>query len=229
MLERSSYDRTFLASFLTYFGMLTIAGEAATSLRLVPPNMVVRQLYVGQVLHFLLPQGVDRSAAWEHARAVLLRGEVASLLTFVEEKLFPVMSNRDYIFMDEQSLKMVFMTLLWNESTHLLLSEPELERGYADLCLLRRPDRRVPGTCDVLFEFKYARLADLGKTGVELRQMERQELEKLPLVEDLFVEAEAQIRRYRAVLKQRYGDTLRLRAYTVVGLGFERLVARELE
>ncbi len=228
MLERSSYDRTFLASFLTYFGMLTIAGEAGTSLRLVPPNMVVRQLYVGQVLHFLLPQGVDRSAAWDHAKAVLLRGEVSTLLAFVEEKLFPVMSNRDYVFMDEQSLKMVFLTLLWNESTHLLLSEPELDRGYADLCLLRRPDRRVGDTYDLLFEFKYANLGDLGKTGVELRQMERQELEKLPPVEGLFAEAETQICRYRAALEKRYGETLRLRAHAVVGLGFERLLAREL-
>jgi hypothetical protein len=230
MLGRSSYDQTFLASFLTYFGMLTIAGESTdVSLRLVPPNMVVRQLYVGQVLHFLLPEGVDRTAAWGQAKIVLARGEIAPLLTFVEEKLFPVMSNRDYIFMDEHSLKMVFLTLLWNESTHLLLSEPELDRGYADLCLLRRPDHRVRDTYDLLFEFKYAKPGDLGKTGVELRQMERQELEQLTVVEDLFVEAEAQLRRYRAVLKERSGETLRLRAYAVVGLGFERLVARELE
>lgn len=230
MLERSAYDRTFLASFLTYFGMLTITGKATdVSLHLVPPNMVVRRLYVGQVLNILLPQGADRSAVWDHARAVLLSGEVASLLTFVEEKLFPMMSNRDYIFMDEQSLKMVFLTLLWNESTHLLLSEPELDRGYADLCLLRRGDLQVQGTCDLLFEFKYAKLGDLGKTGVELRQMERKGLEKLPLVEDLLADAEVQLRRYRAALEKRYGETLRLRAHAVVGLGFERLVARELK
>ncbi len=230
MLERSTYDRTFLASFLTYFGMLTIEGEATgASLRLVPPNLAVLQLYVDQVLHFLLPQGVDRSAAWDHAEAVLLRGEVESLLTFVEDKLFPVMSNRDYVFMDEQSLKMVFLTLLWSEGTHLLLSEPELDRGYADLCLLRRPDRRVPGAYDLVFEFKYAKLGDLGKTGDELRRMEPQELEELTLVQDLFAEAERQLRRYRSALEERYGETLRLRAYAVVGLGFERLVARELE
>ncbi len=111
---------------------------------------------------------------------------------------------------------------------HLLLSEPELDRGYADLCLLRRPDRRLPAAYDLLSEFKYAKLGDLGKTGVELRQMERQELERLALVEGLFAEAETQIHRYRAVVRKRYGETLRLRAYAVVGLGFERLVAREL-
>jgi hypothetical protein len=139
------------------------------------------------------------------------------------------MSHRDYIFMDEHSLKMVFLTLLWNENTHLFLSEPELNRGYADLCLLRRPDHRVAEVYDLVFEFKYAKPGDLGKTGVELRQMERQELEKLTLVEDLFAEAETQLRRYRDVLKKRYGETLRMRAYAVVGLGFERLVVRELE
>ncbi|MCP4593532.1 MAG: AAA family ATPase, partial [bacterium] len=229
MLERSSYDRTFLASFLAYFGMLTIKAEATgVSLRLGPPNMVVRRLYVDQVLHFLLPSGGDRSAAWDHARAVLLRGEIGPLLTFVEEKLFPVMSNRDYVFMDEHSLKMVFLALLWSECSHLL-SEPELNRGYADLCLLRRPDRRVGDTYDLVFEFKYAKLGDLGKTGVELRQMERQELAELSLVEELFAAAEAQLGRYREALEELHGETLRLRTYAVVALGFERLVARELE
>lgn len=229
ILEPSAYDRSFLASFLTYFGMLTIEGESPGGrLRLAPPNMVVRQLYVGQVLDILLPQGVDRSTARDQAEFVLTRGEIEPLLTFIEEKLFPVMSNRDYVFMDEQSLKMVFLTLLWSDVTHLLLSEPELDRGYADLCLLRRPDRRVPGAYDLLFELKYAKLGDLGKTGQELRRMERQELEELSLVEDLFAEADAQLRRYRAALEKRYGETLRLRAYAIVGLGFERLVAREL-
>jgi ribosomal 50S subunit-associated protein YjgA (DUF615 family) len=86
----------------------------------------------------------------------------------------------------------------------------------------------MPGVYDLLLELKYAKLGDLGKTGVELRQMERQALEKISLVEDLLAEAEAQLRRYREALEKRYGETLRLRAYAVVALGFERLVAREL-
>lgn len=229
MLERSSYDRTFLASFLTYFGMLTLAREDGRgNLELEPPNMVVRQLYIAQVLQFLLPRGEDRSMAWTQAKAFLEDGDIAPLLSFVEDKLFPVMSNRDYVFMNEQSLKMLLLTLLWNESTHQVLSELELTRGYADLCLLRRPDRRLTDADDFLFEIKYAKLSELDLVGAELREMDRNALEGLPQVQVLLAEAEEQLQRYRDSLQERHGETLRLRAFAVVGLGFERLLAREL-
>ncbi len=41
-------------------------------------------------------------------------------------------------------------------------------------------------------------------------------------------EAEAQLSRYRDALGRRFGQALRLRAYAVVALGFERFVAREV-
>ncbi|NJL27345.1 MAG: hypothetical protein HC897_05360, partial [Thermoanaerobaculia bacterium] len=41
-------------------------------------------------------------------------------------------------------------------------------------------------------------------------------------------DAAAQARRYRAGLVVRYGDTLRLRSWAVVAIGFARLVAREV-
>ncbi len=229
MLELSGNDQRFLASFLTFFGMLTIEGETPTfRLRLAPPNLVVRKLYVDQVLRFLLPLGADRTAAWSPAEALTERGEIAPLVAFVEEKIFPAMSNRDYRWMDEHSLKMAFITLLWSDVAYLVVSEPEVGRGYADLCLLRRFDRRSPQLYDLVFEFKYVQLGELGVTAVELRGMDRGEIAELPAVRDRLDEAEAQLRRYREALEKRYGE-LRLRLYAVVSLGFERLVARQLQ
>ncbi len=222
-------DQTLLASFLTFFGMLTIEGETASfKLRLAPPNLVVRKLYVDQVLHFLLPQGVDRTAAWLPAEALTERGEIATLVAFMEEKIFPSMSNRDYRWADEHAVKTAFMALLFNDVAYLVLSEPEIERGYADLCLLRRFDRRSPQLYDLVFEFKYLKLSELEMTGAELRGMERDALEELPAVRRRLEEADVQLRRYRDALEKRYGE-LRLRLFAVVALGFERLVARELE
>ena len=232
IVERSG-DQIFLASFLTFFGMLTIEGESpAGALRLAPPNLVTRKLYADQVKGFLLPAGADRTAAWPPAQAVAERGELAPLLTFVEEKIFPAMSNRDYRWMNEHALKVAFMTLLFNDVTHLLVSEPEIDRGYADLCLLRRFDRRLDALYDLVFEFKYVPLGELGaggsgQAGAELRDMDRGALDELPAVRQRLDEAEAQLGRYREALEKRYGG-LRLRLYAVVSLGFERLVAREL-
>ena len=154
-------------------------------------------------------------------------GEIAPLLAFVEEKIFPAMSNRDYRWMDEHALKMAFLTLLFNDVTHLVASEPEVGRGYADLCLLRRFDRRLDALYDLVFEFKYLPLGELGTTGAELRAMDRDGLVELPEVRSRLGEAEAQLSRYRTALEERYAG-LRLRLYAVVSLGFERLVAREL-
>jgi len=38
---------------------------------------------------------------------------------------------------------------------YALFSEPELSRGFADLCLILRPDARDAALFDLLFEFKY--------------------------------------------------------------------------
>lgn len=229
MRQRASADQTFLASFLTFFGMLTIDGETPSfKLRLAPPNLVVRKLYVDQVLRFLLPLGSDRTAAWPPAEAVTERGDVAPLVAFIEEKIFPAMSNRDYRWAGEHAVKTAFMALLFNDVAYLVLSEPEVGKGYADLCLLRRFDRRSARLYDLVFEFKLVKLAELGKTGVELRGMSHDELADVAAVRQRLDEAEAQLRRYRDALEERYGP-LRLRLFAVVALGFERLVARELE
>jgi hypothetical protein len=228
MLDPGATDRTFLASFLTYFGMLTIEGESlALTLLLKPPNLAIRKLYVDQVLRFLVPRGVDRTAAWEPTRALTERGEIIGLLKFVEEKVFSAMSNRDYRWMDEHALKMALMALLWNDVAYLVVSELEVGRGYADLCLLRRFDRRSSQLYDLVFEFKYISLAELERNGEEVRALDRDALESLELVEQRLDAAEGQLRRYREALEERY-DGLRLRLYAVVSLGFERLVAREL-
>ncbi len=228
MVERAGNDQTFLASFLTFFGMLTIEGETASfKLRLAPPNLVVRKLYVDQVLRFLLPLGTDRSAAWPPAEALTERGKIAPLVDFMERKIFPAMSNRDYRWADEHGLKVAFLALLFNDVAYLAHSEPEIGRGYADLCLLRRFDRRSPVLYDLVFEFKYLALGDLARTGVELRAMSGEALAELPAVRQSLDEADTQLKRYREALEQRYGE-LRLRLYAVVSLGFERLVTREL-
>ena len=78
---------------------------------------------------------------------------------------------------------------------------------------------------DLLLEFKYLHLKDLGLTGEQARGKTRDELAALPSVMAKLDEAETQARRYGATLRERYG--LRdLRAFAVVALGLERVVWR---
>ena len=229
ILERSGQGAGYLGSYLYYFGMLTLVGETTRrTLLLAPPNQVVRRLYVERFLRFLLPLGTDRTSAQAPSWQVLEGESIEPLLDFVEAKLLATLSNRDARWANELTIKVVFLTLLWNDVSYTVLSEPELGHRYADLCLLRRPDARASSLKDLLFEFKRLPLSDLQLSGRELRAMGREELARLGPVREALAEAEAQLADYRRLLDDRWGSVLDLRSWAVVALGFERLVARRL-
>jgi hypothetical protein len=228
LLQRSAQDASFLGSYLFYFGMLTLkAGRTATkTLELEVPNEVMRGLYVERIREILMPLGASRTAADALLFTFLRDGDLVPLLDFIEATLFPTFSNRDALWANELTVKTVFMTLLWNEAAYLTCSEPEVDHRYADLCLLRRPDARTSSLWDLLFEFKRLSLKDLGMSGKDVKASSRSELVQHTLVKDALDRAEAQIATYRAALERSRGETLKLRSYAVVALGFERLVVR---
>ncbi len=228
LLEHSAQDASFLGSYLYYFGMLTLRKEATEerTVELVVPNEVMHGLYVERIRKILMPLGASRSTADALLFAFLRSGELEPLLDFIESTLFPTFSNRDARWANELTVKTVFLTLLWNETSYITHSEPELDHRYADLCLLRRPDARASSLWDLLFEFKRLSLGELGMSGKDVKAASRAELSKLPKVNHALGEAEGQIVAYRAALERGRGDTLKLRSYAVVALGFERLVVR---
>ncbi|HYN77448.1 MAG TPA: AAA family ATPase, partial [Lamprocystis sp. (in: g-proteobacteria)] len=99
--------------------------------------------------------------------------------------------------------------------------------GYADLALIVRPDMRRFQALDLLLEFKYLGLKDLGLTGEQVRAQPREALAALPAVAAKLDEAAAQARAYGTTLRDRHGLE-DLRALAVVALGVERLVWRAL-
>ncbi len=63
-------------------------------------------------------------------------------------------------------------------------------------------------------------------SGKDVKAASREELMELAKVKEAVDQAEAQLSAYRAALERSRGDTLKLRGYAVVALGFERLVVR---
>ncbi len=228
LLERSAQDTSFLGSYLYYFGMLTLRKEEteAQTVELEVPNEVMHGLYVERIRKILMPLGASRSTADALLFAFLRSGDLEPLLDFIEKTLFPTFSNRDAVWANELTVKTVFLTLLWNDVSYITHSEPELDHRYADLCLLRRPDVRASGLWDLLFEFKRLSLKDLKMSGKDVKAASRAQLMALPKVKKALDQAEAQVAAYRAALERSCGDTLKLRSYAVVALGFERLVVR---
>jgi len=227
MLDQSAQDNSFMASYLYYFGMLTITGQTPTRhLLLEPPNLVVKNLYINQVLRFLLPLGVDRTKSSERVMHFFNHHDLNPLIQFVMDHLYPVFSNRDYRWMNEFALKTVFTTLLCNDINYALFSEPELSRGFADLCLILRPDARDAALFDLLFEFKYISLSKIKIKNID--QTTDQELKSTSPVKKAFIDAKKQLIFYSKGLRKKFGSQLKLKQYAVVSIGFDRLFYEEV-
>jgi hypothetical protein len=218
-------DAPFMASFLYYFGVLTFDGRtSAGRLILSIPNLVTRKLYVERIQDLLLP---DRRALGEGRQAAELfyqTGDLQPLCDFIEQRYYPVFDNRDYHWVNELMVKTTFLTLLFNDIAYIMDSEPALERTYADLTMIVRPEMRQYQLLDILLEFKYVSLKEAELTGAAARALSAAAVAELPQIKAKLAEAQATLPGYRASLLARYGARLRLRTYAVVSLGFDRLV-----
>ncbi len=236
LTKRLEKDRGAIASMLYYIGLLT---RTEVPFRLRIPNLVVRKLFLDRLLEIYLPDTDDSSGAREIAMKFYQDGDLTPLLDFFEEKLLPVLANRDRgaapkrpersgSGVNETVVKVLFLSILFADDYYRTYSEPELEKTYADLCLLVRPETRHYGFFDLLFEFKLVRRNELGKKGHELRDMDEANLRGLSPVKRAFAEAKKQARLYREALRRREGE-LNLRTYVVVAVGLERMLGEEVE
>ena len=228
MLNDKSRDNTFLASFLYYFGVLTIAGDTEDlKVILKVPNLVMQGLYVERIQKMLLPEPDDRDDGSDAAGLVYQKGDMAPLCRFMEEKYFKVFHNRDYRWANELTLKTAFLTLLYNDIIYIMDSEKEIDRRYADLTMIIRPDKRYGKVFDVLIEFKFVKLKDAGISAEQARELSEDELCLIPEIVKQMEDGKKQVKEYGEKLEQKYGN-LRLQKFVVVALGFERVCFSKL-
>lgn len=227
----ASKDTTFMISLLYYFGVLTLTNERTKNGKLILkiPNLVIRKLYVERIYEMLLSEFSDKEEARRAAEQLYQTGNLQPLCDFIEQHYFKVFDNRDYRWVNELTIKTIFLSLLFNDTFYIMDSETALERRYSDLTMIVRPDMRQYQLLDMLLEFKYLPLASCGLSGEQARQMSEQEVYALAPVKENMAQARTNLRIYRDTLQQTYSKTLRLRVYSVVAVGFERLVWEELK
>ncbi len=217
-------DQPFMASLLYYFGILTLTGE--TDFResiLNIPNLVARSLYVERLRELWLETYEDKTRIPQLRKYFCQTGDLGPLVDFIEQHYFPVLSNRDYRWSNELMVKIVFLTLLFDDRLYMMVSETEIDHGYVDLSLIVRVDQRRSRALDLLLEFKYVSLKELELTGEQVRAAAPEDLLARSAVKRELKAAAEQARRYGGALTARYGLT-DLRLYAVVGLGLERVV-----
>ncbi len=221
-------DIDFMGSLLYYLGVLTIGGTTKTGkLILKIPNLVIRQLYIEKMREFLIP-GFSRDESVQLLESFYSAGDIQPLCDFIEQRFFKVFDNRDYRWTNELTVKTVFLTLLFNDTFYIMDSETSLQRNYADLTMIIRPDMRKYQLLDILIEFKYIGLQTVNMSGEEIRALSPNQLKALSIVKKTIKESKSKLSGYEQTLKTVYGDVLRLRTYSVVAIGFEKLVWEEL-
>jgi hypothetical protein len=216
-------DTKFMVSLLYYFGILTLNGENEDGeLEFQIPNLVIRKLYVEKLKELLLPQLTDQNQSRQLAKQFYKTGDLQPLCEFMELCYFKAFDNRDYFGANELTIKTAFLTLLFNDTFYIMDSETELERRYADLTMIVRPERRKSVHKNFILEFKYVSLGEL--TGEKAREMSQKEIKALSKVQQQFTDAKTQLLDYEKRLKNKYENTLPLHLISVVALGFERVV-----
>ncbi|MBF0210638.1 MAG: AAA family ATPase [Desulfamplus sp.] len=230
MLSDKSHDRAFLVSFLYYFGVLTIAGQDIHGkTRFKVPNTVMKRLYVDRINEMFLPEPIDRDDGKSAAEKLYQKGDMRELCNFVENRYFKVFHNRDYRWANELTVKTAFLTLLYNDILFIMDSEKEIDRRYADLTMIIRPDMRKFELFDILIEFKFVSLSDAGISGEKARGLSVEELQNLPKMGEAMIDAIRQVKGYSKILNKRYRDSdFRLKSFAVVSLGFDRLCWEEV-
>ncbi len=215
-----------LASLLYYLGVLTLNGiDMLRNVKLRIPNLVIKSLYVEKLREVLLPQ-IHPQDYQATLQTLYSTGDLQPLCEFIEQR-FNVFSNRDYRWSGEMALKTAFLMFLFDDRLYVIDSEPELNRRYADLVMIIRPDARQYLIFDFLFEFKFLTLKDLNLNAEQVKQLTNEQLSNL--AQPAFAQATQQLNHYRQILEQQYAEILRLKMFVVVAFGFERLLWREIE
>nr|VFK11979.1 MAG: PD-(D/E)XK nuclease superfamily protein [Candidatus Kentron sp. LPFa] len=218
-------DQPFLASLMYYLGVLTIAdNDAIGRLRMRIPNLVIRRLYVERIRDATLPGYEDREISRRAAEHFYTSGELSPLCDFIETRYWRALDNRDYRWTNELTVKTAFLVVLFSDTFYIMDSETAIDKGYADLSMIVRPDMRRYQLLDHLLEFKYIPLKKLGLDSREIKGKSRAQLRALPMVRANLAEATDQLAEYRVALERAYGGKLRLHTHAVAALGLERLV-----
>ncbi|MCP4108528.1 MAG: hypothetical protein GY749_23770 [Desulfobacteraceae bacterium] len=206
--------------------MLTLSdGESEYGETLLTvPNPVTKHLYIRGIVRWLVPDPMIRDNGEDAAKKLYTRGEIGPLCEFVEKQVFPAFSWRDRRWVNELTVKTMFLSLLFNEVNYLMASERETRSGYADLAMIVRPDRRKYRLLDILIEFKFIRPKELKLAKEQLREKTDQELLKLDKIRKKVESAKEQAARYSADLRAEFGDFISLKTFTVIAVGFERIL-----
>ncbi|WP_020396007.1 AAA family ATPase [Thiolinea disciformis] len=165
------FDRDDFVSLLAYMGFISLQRKTLSGDIFTIPNYVMRELY----FQYFKVEVERRNHITISDRAILLAVETLALDNNIQplmielEQVLKLLSNRDSIWMDEQHIKTILLTLLYQSSAYFIHSEREMNRRYPDILLLERSPFKV--NYQHLIELKYSKKSE-GEKGWMQKKLE---------------------------------------------------------
>jgi len=228
MLEKSAKTLEFMGSYLYFMGMLTL-GQSISAIKkkeLKIPNPITQNLYIDGIARWIIAAPDIRDMGFLAAEQLPFYGKIAPLRKYIEKHVFPAFHWRDRRWVNELTIKTIFMCLMTDEINYLMISERQSRSGYADLAMIVRPDRRHLQLNNVLIEFKLVKAKELGIDNIKNKSDTA--LFSMTPVKDKLKDAISQAKTYTKELKNEFGVELKLLTYAVIAIGFERLLYKRI-
>ena len=164
------FDRDDFISLLAYMGFISLQRKTLSGDIFTIPNHVMRELY----FQYFKVEVERRNHITISDRAILLAVEKLALDNNIQplmtelEQVLKLLSNRDSIWMDEQHIKTILLTLLYQSSAYFIHSEREMNRRYPDILLLERSPFKV--NYQHLIELKHSKKSEGEKSWAQKKQ-----------------------------------------------------------
>jgi hypothetical protein len=165
------FDRDDFISLLGYMGFTSLQGENLTGEVFSIPNHVMLELY----FHYFKVElerrnqiSIPNHAIRVAVETLALRNDMQPLMVELA-RVLELLSNRDSLWLDEEHIKTILLTLLYQSPAYFIQSEREMNRRYPDILLLERSPYQV--NHQHLIELKYSKKGDKDK-GWEAKRQE---------------------------------------------------------
>ncbi len=181
-----------IISLLFYMGWISIRDVKEGLYRFIIPNRVIGELYYDYFVNIVEREtGLNRKVSVIRKSLSELSGNnnPHPFLNLIKDLIDKDLSLRDAQNFDEKHLKMLLIPYLSLSATHYVTSEPEWEKHYPDMVLLKRPNVETRYT--FLIELKYIRKADENKQDKETKEAYIQKVEREARVQlDKYIQTE---------------------------------------
>ena len=140
-ISLKGFSEDHFISFLYYLGVLTFRQDIG-GLIFEPPNYVIKEVFWDVMREELTVRAnyeLNIRGIKEGIMKMAKYGDIKGIVLILEEFLDKILSNRDFIKLDEKHIKLSLIMLVNMGKVYFIKSEYEDERGYIDIVFKRRP------------------------------------------------------------------------------------------